>query len=68
MEDGKIMNKDEIKKIQDNLDATLAVEGLKASKKCKTINKRFLVGKISAETARKMIINYHLNKGGVNNG
>jgi len=61
MEDGKIMNDNEIKKIQENIEASMAVEGIKPSDTAKEINKKFLAGEITSSEAIKRIKEYHLN-------
>lgn len=59
-----------IKEIENNVNATMAHEGLTASNTGKRITRKFLKGEISSNEAIRRIKAYHLDnyKGGVNNG
>ena len=51
----RLINKEYIDKIVDNVTATLAIEGLKPSKTAVSINRQFLEGKITSQEAIRRI-------------
>ncbi|MEQ8201915.1 MAG: antitoxin VbhA family protein [Syntrophomonadaceae bacterium] len=52
----------EIKRVMNSIQASMAVEGLKPSKRAKAISQKYLEGKLDSEEAVTMIIAHHRAK------
>ncbi len=52
----------EIKRVIDGVQASMAVEGLKPSKKAQMIGRKYLKGKLTSKEAVTMITAHHVNK------
>lgn len=51
-----------IKRVMDSVQASMAVEGLKPSRKAKVISQKYLEGKLSSKEAVALITTYHAAK------
>ncbi|MEQ8235213.1 MAG: antitoxin VbhA family protein [Syntrophomonadaceae bacterium] len=54
--------RENIQRVMKGVQASMAVEGLKPSRKVKLISQKYLEGKLSSEEAVGMIIDYHIDK------
>lgn len=52
----------EIKRVMNSVQASMAVEGLKPSKRAKAISQKYLEGKLDSEEAVNMITAHHTAK------
>ena len=53
----------EMKRLMDSVQASMAVEGLKPSKKAKVISRKYLMGELSSKEAVALITEHHMAKG-----